>query len=668
MINSSEIKEYASNYAKQCENEEYKKLRKDEARNNRKLEKDLLTSKSFINFTQEESSNFYESIDSDKYLSLNTDSIIPYKLQELSLMGCNKVYLSSIPGSLENNEKISEWFRNFRFLCVEHKSYKDFSENISKFKNSIFENNGFIIKTPKIDLEENINEEKLDSLIHEAFIGIYALNSLRKKGIPNFGYIYSAYETTYPLYNVVEKKFYTHKNINFDVSKNGYDTNQVFCFLYEDINYSHTLFDVCKTSNFEVILGFYLQILFALKSANDYFDYAHYDLHSKNILIRNVVNDYFDIEYDIEDGKKIWIRSQTGAVATIVDYSTSYIALKADEKICNFGYNNYDEVPFEQVGIYTNKGFVISDAYKLLLHILICTYLSNRPTFDKLKIILSFFTNESPENCIINQKETFFHLPYHNKTKDLKIVDFIKFILKKFENSSIIHYKSNGKNLKCIGNSLEASTLYYKNNLYYIPSTMIQLYDFIKYYANMYNESKDQRYIGIINQTALSFEKEYRHEVSRIEKTRIESLSNILNNRFILYEVSYNVNILKCDIFKNNIFNHIERCLYYINSFERLKTGIKILEFIEKGGEMFKSYYTEYMELFNKNKKFYEGVRQNLLKFYVFFSHSLEQHSNIPLAGLTKEIHLELVKELRKDKSLEWYFLMSQCIKNCLTM
>ena len=660
MITSIEIKEQASNYAKQCEFEEYKKLRKEEAKTNRKLEKDLLSTKSFVNFTQEESLNFYESIDVEKYL--NNPEIIPYKLQELSLMGCNKVYLSSIPGSFEYNEKISEWFRNFRFLCIENKTNKIFSESINTFKHSIFENDGFIVKTPKIDLEETISEEKSDSLIHEAFIGIYALNSLRKKGIPNFAYIYNGFDTHYPLYKeskVNKSKIYCNPKES---------SNSVFCFLYENIDYSHTLFDVCKTSNFEVILGFYLQILFALKSSNDYFDYAHYDLHSKNVLIRNVANDYFDIEYDIEDGKKIWIRSQTGTVATIIDYSTSYIALKADEKICNFGYNNYDEVPFEQVGIYTNKGFVISDAYKLLLHILICTYLSNRPVFDKLKIILSFFTSESPENCIINQKETFFHLPYYNKTKELKLVDFIKFILKKFENSSIIQYKSSGKNLKCIGNTLEANSLYYKNNLYYIPSNMIQLYDFIKYYANMYNETKDQRYIGIINQTALSFEKEYRHEVSRIEKIRLQSLSNILNSRFILYEVSYNINILKCESFKNTIYNHIEKCLYYVNSWERLKTGLKILEFIEKGGEMFKSYYVEYTELFNKNKKFYEGIRQNLLKFYVFFNYGLEQHANIPLPGLTKEIHYELIKELRKCKDLEWYFLMSNCIKSSLTM
>ena len=83
---------------------------------------------------------------------------------------------------------------------------------------------------------------------------------------------------------------------------------------------------------------------------------------------------------------------------------------------------------------------------------------------------------------------------------------------------------------------------------------------------------------------------------------------------------------------------------------------------------MFKTYYNEYNELFNKNKKFYEGVRQNLLKFYVFFSYGLEQHSNIPLPGLTKEIHYEIVKDLRKIKDLEWYFLMSHTIKNCLTI
>jgi hypothetical protein len=89
--------------------------------------------------------------------------------------------------------------------------------------------------------------------------------------------------------------------------------------------------------------------------------------------------------------------------------------------------------------------------------------------------------------------------------------------------------------LKTSGTCFEKDESYLKivkkSELYCIPRTTIQLYDFIKYYANMYNESKDQRYIGIINQTALSFEKEYRNDISKVEKIRLDSLSNILNRR-----------------------------------------------------------------------------------------------------------------------------------------
>jgi hypothetical protein len=649
MITSSEIKECSAEYKKKCDNEEYKKLRKAEAINLRKLEKDLLNTKSFSNFTYEESQKFYDCIELEFFMNEEEPKNFLYKLQELSLAGCSKIYLSSLPGSLENNERFLEWFRHFRLLCIENNNEKELSLSLGKFKKNNFGNNGFIIKTPKISIDEKVENEKSDSLTHEAFIGLYALNSLRKKGIPNFAYMYGAYETYYPK---------TQSN----------DKTSVFCFLYEDINYKETLFDTCKNSNYENILSLYLQVIFSLKYANDYYDYAHYDLHSKNVLIRNVSTEEFDIEYEYDDGKKIWIRSPNGSVATIIDYSTSFISIKADEKVYNFGYNNYEEVPFEQVGIYTDRGFVISDSYKLLLHILICTYLANRPAFDKLKVLLSFFTNESPETCIIEQKDTFFHLPYNTKTRELKISDYISFILKKFENSSIIRYKSSGKNLKCIGNELEVNVKYFKNNLYYIPTNMIQLYDFIKYYGNLYNETKDDRYVGIINQTVNGFEKEYGSVLYKKEKERLSSFSTILNTRFMLHELSYNINILKNPAYITVIHNHIKNCIYYLNSWERMKTGIKILEFIEKGGEMFKKYYSEYNELFQKNKKFYDGVRQNLIKFYVFFNYNFDQYANIPLPGLSKEFHIEILNQIRELPEFQWYFIMSNCIKSLFVL
>jgi len=646
MITSNEIKECTLEYKKKCDNEEYKKLRKNEAITLRKLEKDLLNTKSFSNFNYEESQKFYDCIELEFFMNEEESQNFLYKLQELSLAGCNKIYLSSLPGSLENNERFLEWFRHFRMLCIENKDEKELSLSLGKFKKVNFGSNGFIIKTPKISLNEKVENEKADSLTHEAFIGLYALNSLRKKGIPNFALIYGAYETYYPKTQTNEK------------------SPPIFGFLYEDINYKETLFDSCKSNNYETILSYYLQVIFSLKYANDYYEYSHYDLHSKNVLVRNVSSEEFDIEYDYDDGKKIWIRSPLGTIATIIDYSTSFISIKADEKVYNFGYNNYEEVPFEQVGIYTDRGFVISDAYKLLLHILICTYLANRPAFDKLKVLLSFFTSESPETCIIEQKDTFFHLPYNTKTREFKMCDYIQFILRKFENSSIIRYKSSGKNLKCIGNELEFNSKYLKNNLYYIPTNMIQLYDFIKYYGSLYNETKDERYVGIINQTVNGFEKEYGSILYKKEKERLNYFSSILNTRFILHELSYNINILKNPSYISTIQNHIRECIHYLNCWERMKIGIKILEFIEKGGEMFKKYYNEYNELYHKNKKFYDGVRQNLIKFYVFFNYNFDQYANVPLPGLSKEFHNEIINQIRELPEFQWYFIMSNCIKS----
>jgi hypothetical protein len=69
-----------------------------------------------------------------------------------------------------------------------------------------------------------------------------------------------------------------------------------------------------------------------------------------------------------------------------------------------------------------------------------------------------------------------------------------------------------------------------------------------------------------------------------------------------------------------------------------MKTGIKILEFIEKGGSMFKTLYNSYIEIQNKNKGFYEAVRLNLLKFYTWFSCNLQsEHYGTILQGVTKE-------------------------------
>jgi hypothetical protein len=96
-----------------------------------------------------------------------------------------------------------------------------------------------------------------------------------------------------------------------------------------------------------------------------------------------------------------------------------------------------------------------------------------------------------------------------------------------------------------------------------------------------------------------------------------------------------------------------------------MKTGIKILEFIEKGGSMFKKLYTSYNEVQVKNKNFYEAVRLNLLKFYTWFTcNGQSEHYGTILQGISKEKHFQMIREIKGNPLFEDYFLLAMFIKS----
>jgi hypothetical protein len=90
--------------------------------------------------------------------------------------------------------------------------------------------------------------------------------------------------------------------------------------------------------------------------------------------------------------------------------------------------------------------------------------------------------------------------------------------------------------LKTSGTCFEKDERYLKiaskTDLTCIPRTTIQLYDYIKYYASLYSETKDEKYLKLINQTAEIFEREFTEEINETEQIRLESISNTLSSRF----------------------------------------------------------------------------------------------------------------------------------------
>ncbi len=130
-----------------------------------------------------------------------------------------------------------------------------------------------IIKAPK-RVED-------DDLPHEYFVGMHALNNLRKD-IPNFVYVYGGFSCSKPIISDEDDK----KIINWCTT----DKDSVGYVIYENIVPSISLYDFIEKSDFsfETLLSLYLQVLLSLNLANEKYQFTHYDLHPNNIIIRFV--------------------------------------------------------------------------------------------------------------------------------------------------------------------------------------------------------------------------------------------------------------------------------------------------------------------------------------------------------------------------------------------
>ena len=249
-----------------------------------------------------------------------------------------------------------------------------------------------------------------DDLIHECVIGLYGTNQLRKI-IPNFAYVYGNMKCLPPLLG-------------------GFNLPQLRCPLnpknelsdyaiYENIGNSSLFRDVCKSCSFREFSELFMQIVLAIKIANDENDFCHYDLHSSNVLIRKTGKESFYIQYPIEEeingSKKIqnyYLKSTNGDIATIIDYGSAYIKYpfnKETREGKSLGSLNNQST----IGMYNDRSIPIADVYKLLCY---CLLSMKADTFKQAKKFLYFFTDErisykDPDGFLNKDYTSFFILP-----------------------------------------------------------------------------------------------------------------------------------------------------------------------------------------------------------------------------------------------------------------
>ncbi len=534
----------------------------------------------------------------EKYLQECRENAIRKKKTEIELLHTkcvsipvessifeNYVYFNSSPGTLESYELVMEWIRDIRLG--------------SNYKNMLY--------------------HQISS--HEGFIGLYALNSLRKNKNPNFLYFHGIVEikgkenNAYPMSPKRKEKLPDSPKYDFDDIMR---TQSTFYTLSEDLFIDKDIFrfslrDVCQKENWIVIMGYFLSLIFSLYNANTDINYTNYDLNVDNIMMRDMESSIFDVEYDFGD-RTIWITNY-GYIPTITRFSKSYTKISIEGGQKSFGYNNLSQLPFEEKGIYCDRGFVISDAYSLLMGILESTIEKNNEVYRKFSVLLSYFTQEDPRRMFSNR----YFLPYYNSTKDLNIYDFIQYILKVYPEFNV--YKSKNDVLHCIGSSLEIKS---KSIEYYTIKNTIQLYDLIKYYSSFMNVDNNETIIEVINKSIGYYTKFFEKENIIKDIERQGNIEFILNNHFYIFEVPETTELFTNKKYSGVLIEYFNHCILYFNTWERLKISIKMMKFLESSSSIFKELCEKYNEVFENNKEYYDCMYQNLNSFRSLFRRNLE--------------------------------------------
>jgi len=196
--------------------------------------------------------------------------------------------------------------------------------------------NLFVMKAPR--------NPKDDSLVHEALVGLYALNKIRHI-LPNFMYVYG--------YTTCSPPALENKEVLTWCSSSS---PAVSYLITENIRDAVTISDFVSDNNIDGwdLLSVMYQVFNALNVAFKMYGYTHYDLHYGNIMVRKysrtIAIPFFDSNGDISG------YIPTIYVPYIIDYGYSTI---------NIGGVGFGKQGLEWAHI-DSKPFPMYDVYKIL--------------------------------------------------------------------------------------------------------------------------------------------------------------------------------------------------------------------------------------------------------------------------------------------------------------
>ena len=606
--------------------------------------------------------------------------------------------------SLTPNERVRAWIRNLRRVGAESVS------GIALMADVGYGIDGQEIKSPFI-VKSLRNLDNATELIHESFIGLAALNHMRKL-VPNFAYIYGFTECSPPFSGPSTKADPKSKKIaTFCNSNNPNDLSvQV---IYENVAPAVSMDEAVKTMNGRTFMQYYIAILMALYKAHEMYKFCHYDLHNENALIRSCTdsryledkksnpNKEFYVPYDIKMGnsyKRFYV-SSSGGIPTIIDYGRSYVQVDGKD------YGMPGSLPYNKRGIFRNQSNPIYDAFKLLGFCLIDALDANNDSlFGEIAPLFRYFSvSESVIDSVKDiYKGTNFDLPLFSELDNLE--DFINFSISYsealgYEDVVTLNPPEGSFILTPVSDKLQLNVLEkigVDQRLLSIPNprTILESYDVLTKQSKAYKYYNDNKNTKLANRAVLVYRSVRENFVKNLDKAltfELSRLSNIVQdythssrmaNDFKMQKrINLTSNMKKINFPKTinlyfdenmliKIKDHIGDFALLTELVQSLGVSVKAMEYLYKSYDAVKNKSPLFINALSKIKttmSYIYNVYNSLLPNYKSYVTDLTVFSNIFTYDKTSSKDVAWYKSLLNwseddNKIYEWYFNISNTL------
>lgn len=239
--------------------------------------------------------------------------------------------------------------------------------------------NLFLIKTAKTPFTNNL-------MYHEFFVGFTTLNKLRRK-VANFMFTYTTFECSAPII------------VREGTGGNGREVANSFCYsegermgtyvVIERVLGGKSIESLAPTSPVLEIVSWLYQLSYALELAYQEGEFCHYDLHTGNVLLRELKDAKV---YVPVNGNFIMARY----IPVIIDYGRSRVTYEDQ----SYGY--YDNYA---VGLSPDVARPEHDLYKLIGFLMFVLVMTNEQLFRALLPLYMLFPHVRSLPSKVNWRE-----------------------------------------------------------------------------------------------------------------------------------------------------------------------------------------------------------------------------------------------------------------------